>query len=96
MTHDAERQPRVYLPPIFHEESPARTKEVEISANSELKICAQILLKIRKQLDRENSADGDSKGFSHPQVFGQCRQLLRQNKTCPPTGKDKTSIMFCV
>ena len=125
--------------------------------DSELKVCAQFSLRIENNLIAKIPRTEIRKVYSHPQVFGQCRQWLRNNlpgvdlieaastthaaelaardphaaaiagrvsaevygleileaavqdspnnttrflvighNTCPPTGDDKTSLMFCV
>jgi chorismate mutase/prephenate dehydratase len=125
--------------------------------DSELKVCAQFSLKIENNLIAKIPRTEIRRVYSHPQVFGQCRQWLRHNlpgvdlieaastthaaelaarephsaaiagkmaaevyglgilekavqdspnnttrflvighNTCPPTGDDKTSLMFCV
>ena len=125
--------------------------------DSELKVCAQFSLRIENNLIAKIPRAEIRKVYSHPQVFGQCRQWLRNNlpgvdlieaastthaaelaardphaaaiagrmsaevygleiletavqdspnnttrflvighNTCPPTGEDKTSLMFCV
>jgi chorismate mutase/prephenate dehydratase len=125
--------------------------------DSELKVCAQFSLKIENNLIAKIPRADIRRVYSHPQVFGQCRQWLRHNlpgvdlieaastthaaemaakephaaaiagkmaaefyglnvlessiqdapdnttrflvighNTCPPTGRDKTSLMFCV
>ncbi len=125
--------------------------------DSELKICAQFSLRIENNLVARIPREEIRKVYSHPQVFGQCRQWLRHNlanvdlievssttraaelaakephaaalagkmaaevygleileasvqdspnnttrflvighNSCPPTGDDKTSLMFCV
>jgi chorismate mutase/prephenate dehydratase len=124
---------------------------------SDLRICAQILMKIENHLASRGAQGGITRLYSHPQVFGQCRRWLQQqmphaelievsstpraaelasmdpttgalvgrmaadawsldilnqsvqdnpNNTtrflvvghtaCPPTGDDRTSLMFCV
>lgn len=125
--------------------------------DSELKVCAQFSLKIENNLVGKVPKEEIKKVYSHPQIFGQCRQWLRHNlpgvdlievssstraaelaakephsgalagkmaaevygleviescvqdspnnstrffvighNDCPPTGDDKTSLMFCV
>jgi chorismate mutase / prephenate dehydratase len=125
--------------------------------DSELKVCAQFSLRIENNFVAKIPRAEIRKVYSHPQVFGQCRQWLRHNlpgvdlievastthaaeiaarelhagaiagrmaaevyglnilessiqdspnnttrflvighNTCPPTGDDKTSLMFCV
>jgi chorismate mutase/prephenate dehydratase len=130
---------------------------LDVFMDSELKICAQILLRIENNLLSNEPRDKITKIYSHPQVFGQCRKWLLRNAhdlewievssttraaelaskeagsaalagamaaevygldildrgiqdspnnttrflvishaTSPPTGQDKTSIMFCI
>jgi chorismate mutase/prephenate dehydratase len=47
--------------------------------DSELRICAQILLKIENHLCAKGPREELGKLYSHPQVFGQCRNWLRHN-----------------
>ena len=143
--------------PIENSTEGAVSHTLDVFMDSELKICAQILLKIENNLIANIPRQQIRKIYSHPQVFGQCRQWLRQNfsgadlievssttraaelaskekgaaalagrmaaevyklrilqrsvqdspnnttrflvigqNTCPPTGDDKTSIMFGV
>jgi chorismate mutase/prephenate dehydratase len=124
---------------------------------SELRICAQVLMRIENHLASRGTMSEIRRIYSHPQVFGQCRRWLQQhmpqaelievsstpraaelaaldpttgalvgrmaagayqleilqesvqdhpNNTtrflvvghtaCPPTGDDRTSLMFCV
>ena len=143
--------------PIENSTEGAVNHTLDLFADSPLKICAQVLLRIENAL-MSNSLRADIKRlYSHPQVFGQCRTWLRENfpeadlievssttraaqiasqesnaaalggklaaelygltvlessiqdsatnttrflvlghKTCPSTGKDRTSIMFSV
>jgi chorismate mutase / prephenate dehydratase len=130
---------------------------LDVFVDSPLVICAQVLLKIENNLVARIPREEIRKLYSHPQVFGQCRNWLRHNlpdvelievssnsraaaiaadephagalagrmaaelhgleileasiqdspnnttrflvighKPCPPTGDDKTSIMFSV
>lgn len=130
---------------------------LDVFVDSPLKICAQIHLKIENNLMGKVPREQIRKLYSHPQVFGQCRQWIRENfpaaelievssnsraaalaaaepesaalggrmaaevhglqilensiqdsatnttrflvlahMACPPTGQDKTSVMFCV
>ncbi len=130
---------------------------LDVFVDSPLKICAQVLLKIENNLMAKIPREQVRKVYSHPQVFGQCRNWLRHNlgdvelievssnskaaslaarepesgaiagrmaaeiygltilessiqdspynttrflvisdKSCPPTGDDKTSLMFSV
>ena len=143
--------------PIENSTEGAVNYTLDVFMDSELKICAQFLLKIENNLIAKIPRDQIRKVYSHPQVFGQCRQWLRHNfshaelievssttraaelaaqepgaaaiagqmaaevygleviesgiqdsannatrflvigpHTCPPTGEDKTSLMFCV
>ncbi len=130
---------------------------LDVFVDSPLKICAQILLKIDNNLMARIPRERITRLYSHPQVFGQCRQWIRANfaqaelvevssnsraaalaaeepnagalggkmaaevhglnllersiqdsssnttrflvlshETCPPTGDDRTSVMFRV
>lgn len=143
--------------PIENSTEGAVNHTLDVFMESELKICAQILLKIENNLLAKVPREEIRKVYSHPQVFGQCRQWLRHNlpdvdlvevssttraaelaaqepgsaalagkmaaevyglnlleasiqdspnnttrflvighDTCPPTGNDKTSLMFCL
>ncbi|MEA3189305.1 MAG: chorismate mutase / prephenate dehydratase [Chthoniobacter sp.] len=143
--------------PIENSTEGAVNYTLDVFMDSELKICAQFLLKIQNNLLAKISRAEIRKIYSHPQVFGQCRQWLRHNfpqadlievastthaadlaaqepdaaaiagemaaeiyglkvleasvqdsadnttrflvighNTCPQTGADKTSLMFCV
>jgi chorismate mutase/prephenate dehydratase len=143
--------------PIENSTEGAVNYTLDVFMDSELKICAQFLLRIENNLIAKIPRDQIRKVYSHPQVFGQCRQWLRNNlshaelvevssttraaelaagdphgaaiagqmaaevyglgvlesgiqdsannatrflvigpHTCPPTGDDKTSLMFCV
>lgn len=143
--------------PIENSTEGAVNHTLDVFMDSDLKICAQVLLKIENNLLAKGSREEIRKIYSHPQVFGQCRQWLRHNlpkvdlievssttraaelaaqepgtaalagkmaaevyglnileasiqdnpnnttrflvighETCPPTGNDKTSLMFCL
>jgi chorismate mutase/prephenate dehydratase len=143
--------------PIENSVEGAVNHTLDVFMDSELKICAQILLRIRNDLLSKWPRDQIKKIYSHPQVFGQCRQWLQENarnlelievssttraaqiaasepaaaalassmaaevyglqvlepsvqdspnnttrflvispSSCPPTGNDKTSLMFSV
>jgi chorismate mutase/prephenate dehydratase len=143
--------------PIENSTEGAVNYTLDVFMDSELKICAQFLLKIENNLIAKIPRGEIRKVYSHPQVIGQCRQWLRHNlpgvdlievastthaaelaskephaaaiagqmaaevyglkiletgiqdspdnttrflvighATCPPTGDDKTSLMFCV
>jgi len=143
--------------PIENSTEGAVNHTLDVFMDSELKICAQILQPIENNLIGRIPRETIRRIYSHPQVFGQCRQWLRTNfptveyievssttraaelaaasddaaaiagkmaaevyhldilepaiqdtatnttrflvighTTCPPTGNDKTSIMFSV
>lgn len=143
--------------PIENSTEGAVNHTLDVFMDSELKICAQILLRIENNLIAKIPREEIRKVYSHPQVFGQCRQWLQHHlagvecievssttraaelaaaepgagalagrmaaevygleileasiqdspnnttrflvighHTCPPTGTDKTSLMFCV
>jgi chorismate mutase/prephenate dehydratase len=143
--------------PIENSVEGAVNHTLDVFVDSELKICAQILLRIENNFLSNESREKIKRIYSHPQVFGQCRKWLQlhahelelievsstakaaalaarevgaaalagamageiyglatveksvqdsansttrflvvSHHTCPPTGRDKTSLMFCV
>lgn len=50
---------------------------LDMFVESELKVCAQILLKIEQHLLSSGGRDSIQKIYSHPQAFGQCRRWLQ-------------------
>jgi chorismate mutase/prephenate dehydratase len=143
--------------PIENSVEGAVNHTLDVFMDSELKICAQILLRIENNLISKEPREKITKIYSHPQVFGQCRKWLLRNAhdlewievssttraaelaskesgsaalagamaaevygldildrgiqdspnnttrflvishaTSPPTGQDKTSLMFCI
>ena len=143
--------------PIENSVEGAVNHTLDVFMDSELKICAQILLRIENNFLSNSSKEEITRIYSHPQVFGQCRKWLQthahdmewvevssttkaaeiaakepgsaalagamaaevyglktlersiqdspnnttrflvvSHATCPPTGRDKTSLMFCV
>jgi chorismate mutase / prephenate dehydratase len=143
--------------PIENSVEGAVNHTLDVFVDSELKICAQILLRIENNFLSNTPKEKITRIYSHPQVFGQCRKWLQthahdiewvevssttraaelaatepgaaalagamaaevyglatleksiqdspNNTTrflvishagCPPTGRDKTSLMFCV
>ena len=143
--------------PIENSTEGAVNHTLDLFADSPLQICAQVLLRIENALMAKCPREEIVRLYSHPQVFGQCRDwihlhfadadkievssttraaqiaaaepgsaalggklaaelyglnvletsiqdsatnttrfLVLGNKTCPPTGKDRTSIMFSV
>ncbi|HTD15469.1 MAG TPA: prephenate dehydratase [Chthoniobacterales bacterium] len=65
--------------PIENSLEGAVNHTLDVFMDSELKICAQILLRIRNDLLSKWPRDQIKKIYSHPQVFGQCRQWLQEN-----------------
>src|ERR1700729_2825253 len=51
---------------------------LDVFMDSELRICAQILMKIENHLVAKIPREKIRRIYSHPQVFGQCRNWLRQ------------------
>lgn len=151
------RQADYGVVPIENSTEGVVSHTLDVFVDSPLVICAQVLLKIENNLVARISRKEIQKLYSHPQVFGQCRNWLRHNlpdvelievssnsraaaiaaeepnagalagkmaaeiygleileasiqdspnnttrflvighKPCPPTGDDKTSIMFSV
>lgn len=143
--------------PIENSTEGAVSHTLDLFADSPLRICAQILLRIENALLSNVPKENIEVIYSHPQVFGQCRNYLNKHfpkvhlidsssttkaaalaaqapnaaamggvlagklhglavleenvqdsatnttrflvlseKTCPPTGNDRTSIMFSV
>jgi chorismate mutase/prephenate dehydratase len=143
--------------PIENSTDGAVNHTLDMFVDSDLRICAQILLKIENNLLARIPWTEIRKIYSHPQVFGQCRDWLHNNmrgvelvetssttraaeyaandpeggalagkmaaevyqlsilaagiddrhdnatrflvigrQSCPPTGNDRTSIMFCL
>lgn len=153
------RQADYGVVPIENSTEGAVSHTLDLFVDSPLQICAQILLRIENGLMASIPREQIKTLYSHPQVFGQCRnwilrnfpeadlvevssttraaQLARDNaaqgaaalggalaaemngltmlessiqdratnttrflvigeKTCPPTGKDRTSILFAI
>ncbi len=65
--------------PIENSTEGAVNHTLDVFMESELRICAQILLKIENHLSAKIPRDQIKKLYSHPQVFGQCRNWLRHN-----------------
>ena len=143
--------------PIENSTEGAVNHTLDMFADSPLRICAQILLPIENALMSKVPRENIKKLYSHPQVFGQCREWIQKNfpsadlvevssttraasivvnesdaaalggklaaelngldlleesiqdratnttrflvlshNTCPPTGNDRTSVMFSV
>jgi len=65
--------------PIENSTEGAVNHTLDVFMDSDLRICAQILMKIENHLVAKISKDEIRKLYSHPQVFGQCRDWLRHN-----------------
>jgi len=52
---------------------------LDVFMGSDLRICAQIMMKIENHLVAKCDRAGIHKLYSHPQVFGQCRTWLKQH-----------------
>jgi chorismate mutase/prephenate dehydratase len=65
--------------PIENSTEGAVNHTLDMFMESELRICAQIHLKIENHLAAKVPKAEIRKIYSHPQVFGQCRQWLRHN-----------------
>jgi len=65
--------------PIENSTEGAVNHTLDLFAESPLKICAQILLRIENVLMSNIAKEEIKKIYSHPQVFGQCRKWLNAN-----------------
>ncbi len=66
--------------PIENSVEGAVTHTFDLLVDSELKVCAQVLLKISHNLlSRSTRLENIRRIYSNPQVFGQCRHWLLQN-----------------
>jgi chorismate mutase/prephenate dehydratase len=65
--------------PIENSTEGAVNHTLDMFMESELRICAQILLRIENHLLSKSPREEIRKIYSHPQVFGQCRNWLRAN-----------------
>ena len=65
--------------PIEHSTEGAVNHTLDMFADSPLRICAQILLPIENALMAKIARDKITKLYSHPQVFGQCRNWIQKN-----------------
>ena len=65
--------------PIENSTEGAVNHTLDVFIDSNLRICAQILHKIENHLVAKIPKDQIRKIYSHPQVFGQCRNWLRHN-----------------
>ena len=65
--------------PIENSTEGAVNHTLDVFMDSDLRICAQILMRIENHLVAKIPREQIRKLYSHPQVFGQCRNWLRQN-----------------
>ena len=65
--------------PIENSTEGAVSHTLDVFSESDLRICAQILMKIENHLAAKIAKKEIRKIYSHPQVFGQCRNWLRHN-----------------
>jgi chorismate mutase/prephenate dehydratase len=65
--------------PIENSTEGAVNHTLDVFMDSELRICAQILMKIENHLVAKIPREKIRRIYSHPQVFGQCRNWLRLN-----------------
>jgi chorismate mutase/prephenate dehydratase len=65
--------------PIENSTEGAVNHTLDVFMDSDLRICAQILLKIENHLVAKIPKADIRKIYSHPQVLGQCRNWLRNN-----------------
>ncbi len=65
--------------PIENSVEGAISYTMDMLVDSDLKICAQILLDVSHNLLAKGPLDRVKRVYSNPQVFGQCRSWLRQN-----------------
>lgn len=65
--------------PIENSTEGAVNHTLDVFMESDLRICAQILMRIENHLAARISKSAIRKLYSHPQVFGQCRNWLRTN-----------------
>ena len=65
--------------PIENSTEGAVNHTLDVFIESDLRICAQVALKIEHHLMARVPREAIRRVFSHPQVFGQCREWLRIN-----------------
>ena len=65
--------------PVENSTEGAVTHTVDLLVDSELKVCAQRLLKVSHNLLSDIAMKNIKKVYSHPNVFGQCRDWLLAN-----------------
>lgn len=75
----ARRKANYGVVPIENSTEGAVNHTLDLFADSPLKICAQILLRIENALMSKERREEIRVIYSHPQVFGQCKHWLNQN-----------------
>ncbi len=65
--------------PVENSTEGAVNHTLDVFMDSNLSICAQVLLKIEHNLIGKTTIDAVKRIFSHPQAFGQCREWLHQH-----------------
>ena len=65
--------------PIENSTDGAVNHALDVFMKSDLRICAQILVKVENHLVAKIEREQIRTLYSHPQVFGQCRNWLRRN-----------------
>ena len=65
--------------PIENSTEGAVNHTLDVFMESDLRICAQILMRIENHLASKCAKGDIHRLYSHPQVFGQCRDWLRHN-----------------
>lgn len=68
--------------PIENSIEGAVTHTLDVLVDSDLKICAQIILDVAHNLLSRYTKDKIKRVYSNPQVFGQCRLWLQENLPC--------------
>jgi chorismate mutase/prephenate dehydratase len=63
--------------PIENSTEGAVNHTLDVFMESDLRICAQILMRIENHLAAKGPREAIRRLYSHPQVFGQCRNWLR-------------------
>lgn len=71
--------------PIENSVEGAVTHTLDMFVDSDLKICAQIILDVAHNLLANCPKDKIRRVYSNPQVFGQCRIWLQENLICAET-----------
>ena len=64
--------------PIENSTEGAVNHTLDVFMESDLRICAQILMKIENHLAANSPLANIKRLYSHPQVFGQCRQWIQR------------------